>query len=200
LGRVGKPDRALVDIEAVLSKSPQSAAAHSMRGYIRLWKGQLDPALDDFSEAIRLDPKDLYSRYQRGMIYHQKAEYAKALGEFDEVIRVAPESPASASAYEKRASIRAGCPDARFRDGRLALESASKACQLTASQDAECLTSLAMAHAELGDNEAAAAAMDKAIALLKPGDPRLESCQSMREVFRGNSFIRLGDLEKYLPR
>ena len=47
--------------------------------------------------------------------------------------------------------------------------------------------------------DAMIAAIDKAIALLKPGDKRIETCQSMRETFRGSLRSKLG-LEKFLGR
>ena len=149
-------------------------------------------ALADFSEVIRLDPKYSYARYTRGMIYYRKDEYAKALSDFDEVIRLAPDSPASASAYEKRATILSGCPDQRLWDRRLAAESASKACELTGWKDVDCLLTLAVAHANVQEFDPAIAAIDKAIALLKPGDKRIENYQSMRDSFRASSLIKLG--------
>ena len=93
----------------------------------------------------------------------------------------------------------AGCPDQRFRDGRLAVESASKACELTAWKDFECLETMAVAYAEFQDFDAAIAAIDKAIALLKPGDKRIESCQLMRDSFRSNLLSKLG-LKEFLGR
>ena len=185
-------DRALDELNAIISKFPANSAAYSLRGFTRMRKGQTDPALADFNEAIRLDATDGYSRCQRGELYYIKAEYAKAIADFDEVIRRAPESPASVGAYRQRAAIRSGCEDAQFRDGRLALESATKACELTAWKDAECLIVLANAQNLVGDEDSAIATIDKAIALLEPGDKRIETCQSMRDTFEVNLLNKLG--------
>ena len=185
-------DRALADLNAIISKSPADSAAYSLRGFTRMRKGQTDPALSDFSEAIRLDPTDGYSRCKRGELYSMNADYAKALADFDEVIRRAPESPGSVGAYRQRAAIRSGCEDAQFRDGRVALESASKACELTAWKDAECVIVLATAQNLVGDQDAAIATIDKAIALLEPGDKRIETCQSMRDTFEVNLLNKVG--------
>ena len=91
-----------------------------------------------------------------------------------------------------RANIRAACPDRQFCDGPLAVQSASKACELTAWKNANCLMALAIAQDLLGDQDAAIAAIDKAVALLQPGDQRLETCRDMRENFRGNALRKVG--------
>ena len=77
-------------------------------------------------------------------------------------------------------------------DGRLALESAFKACELTGWKDVDSLIALANAQNLVQDQDAAIAAIDRAIALLKTDDPRMGSCREVREVFRGNLLTRIG--------
>ncbi len=100
------------------------------------------------------------------------------------MIKLAPESPASSGAYDRRAKIRSACPDQRLWDLPLAVESASKACQLTDWKDVDCIMTLAVAHGNSQEFDAAAAAIDKAIAVLKPDDKRTDICKSMRDSFR----------------
>lgn len=191
--------KTLDGLNELIKTEPRNAPAYNKRGLFFLQNREYQKALADFDEAIRLDPKDAFSRYNRGVIHYQRAEYAKALADFDEVVRLAPESPAISGAYEKRASIRSTCEDAQFLNARLAVESASKACQLTAWKDVECLMTLALAQSALGDPDAAIAAIDKSIALLKPDDKRIETCQFMRETFRGNLVSKLG-VQKFFER
>ena len=49
----------------------------------------------------------------------------------------------------------ATCPDAKYRDGKKAIESATKACELTEWKDADHLDTLAAAYAEAGDFDSA---------------------------------------------
>jgi hypothetical protein len=58
---------------------------------------------------------------------------------------------------------------------------------------------LALAHHALRDPDAAIATIDKAIALLKPGDKRIETCDSMRQTFQGNLISKLG-VQKFFER
>ena len=71
----------------------------------------------------------------------------------------------NAFAYMSRASIRATCPDARHRDGKKAIESATKACELTAWMDPTALSTLAAACAQAGDFDAAVKWQSKSIDL-----------------------------------
>ncbi len=58
--------------------------------------------------------------------------------------------------YVARAWIWATCPDSRYRDGKQAVESATRACELTGWKSPDELDTLAAAYAESGDFTAAA--------------------------------------------
>ena len=182
--KLGDDDRALKDLDMILTKTPGNARARSLRGGIFLRKGEPVFALADFNEAILLNPKDHDSWYQRGLIWKAQEEYEKALSDFDAAIRVDPEDAANAGAYRELALLRANCPDTKLRNSALALESASKACQTTAWKDHDCLITLAEVHACAGDFDAAILAVDKAIAVLDASDKRIETCRSLQASYR----------------
>ena len=75
-------------------------------------------------------------------------EYARALEGFDAVIR---EYPDLSLAHERRAYILATSPDPRLRNGKAAVVSATRACELTTWHDANVISTLAAAYAESGD-------------------------------------------------
>jgi hypothetical protein len=64
-------------------------------------------------------------------------------------------NPNYEEAYTSRAWLWVTCPDVRYRNPKKAVESATKACELTQSQEAYDLGTLAAAYAEAGDFEAA---------------------------------------------
>ncbi len=170
----------------IINKPPLDAVALCLRGLARKRRHLYDEAVADFSEAIRLDPKETLGLYERGVVFYEMDEHAKALVDLDEVIRRAPESPSTAGAYRTRAWIRSSTDDESLRDGRFAVESATKACELTAWKDADCLIALANAQNVNLDFRAAVAAIDRAIALIKPGDKRMSTFRDMRELFQMN--------------
>jgi hypothetical protein len=60
-------------------------------------------------------------------------------------------TPNNANLFNLIAWLKATCPDANHRDGRIAVDMATRACELTNWQDAASLDTLAAAYAEVGD-------------------------------------------------
>src|SRR5262249_2313418 len=108
-------------------------------------------------------------------------EFAKAIVDYDEAIRL---DPSSAAAYKNRAWIWATCPVARVRDGRKAVESALRGCELTDWKDPTYIETLAAAYADVGDFDAAAKTQARAIELVKDFGGRLKLYQEKKR-YRG---------------
>jgi tetratricopeptide (TPR) repeat protein len=86
------------------------------------------------------------------VIWQDRQEYAKALADHNESIRLDPEY---FPAYANRAWLWATCPEAKHRDGQMAIASATRSCELTDWRNAKTLDMLAAAYAEAGDFDAA---------------------------------------------
>jgi tetratricopeptide (TPR) repeat protein len=96
----------------------------------------------------------------RGATYASKAEYAKTLADYTESIRVDPENPDS---RHHRVVFRSACMEDKFRDGKQAIEDATKACEMSEWANSLYLSGLAMAYAESGDFDSALKWQQKAI-------------------------------------
>ena len=145
-------DKALADYSEAIRLDPKYHDAYANRGNAWRDKQEYDKALADYSEAIRLDPKYVWAYANRGIVWHYKREYDKALADYSEAIRLDPKYH---DAYAARARTWATCRDAKCRDGKKAVESATKACELAEWKDAAHLAILAAAYAELGDFDSA---------------------------------------------
>ena len=144
-------DRAIADLDRGLQLAPASEAL-TIRGFAWKRKGDKEKAMADFDEAIRLNPREALAWRVRGATWAGKADYQRALADYTESLRIDPENPET---LHHRATMLSACTDARYRDGRQAVEDATKACELTEWKSPLFLNGLASAYAEKGDFDSA---------------------------------------------
>src|SRR5262249_6050794 len=155
--------KAIADYNEAIRLDPKNVEAYSSKGLAWSKKKDHDRAMADYNEAIRLDANHAAAYRNRGFTWLSKKEYDKAIADYNEAIRL---DPKYAGAYNGRAWLWATCPDAKFRDGKMAFESASQACQLTDWKEPNYIGTLSAAYAETGDFEKAATYQENAIGLL----------------------------------
>src|SRR5262249_4865901 len=140
--------KALADYSEVIRLSPDYALAYFNRGVTWKAKGDYDKAIEDLSEAVRLDPKDADAFYWRGVCRKAAKQYGPAVEDFDAVLRFDPKNSA---ALTGAAGLLATCPDEKVRDGKRAVELATRACELSGRKRGADLAVLAAACAEAGE-------------------------------------------------
>jgi len=161
--------RAISDYNEAIRLDLKQASAYVGRG--KAWKaeGKADKAISDYVEAISnyndaiwIDPTDARLYRDRGNAWEVKGEYEKAISDYAEAIRLAPKD---ASSWNGRAWLAATCSEAKYRDGKKAIDDATKACELTNQKNGDYVGTLAAAYAETGDFDSAVKWAVKAIDL-----------------------------------
>jgi membrane protease YdiL (CAAX protease family)/tetratricopeptide (TPR) repeat protein len=182
---LGEPRAAIADCDRALSFRPDEAYPYAVRAAARQALGDLGTALQDSNEAVRRDPKFHWAYQVRGVIHQQRGEYGPAAEDLKQAINLGPNEPWS---FRALAWQLATCPDAAQRNGKKAVEYATRACELTGWRKADMLTCLAAAYAENGDFDLAIKRQEEALRLAQ--DDELVSFQFFLQRFRSRRPLR----------
>ncbi len=188
----GDYDKAIAEATEAIRFDPENMMAYLNRGSAYVLKGEPDQAIKDFDRVIQLDPKEVRGYDNRAAAYAAKGDYRKAVEDYREAMRVGPKKY---EPYAYLADLLATCPDRDLRDGKKAVELATKACELTKWNDSDSLSALAAAYAEVGDFKMAVEWQKKAMKangtlVYKTKQQEEESRQRLKSFEEGKPFRR----------
>ena len=159
--------QAIRDLEKVLERAPDNVDLKIQLGYYHLADDRPRKAIEYFSEILKQDPENENALRARADAYLAIGEHAKAVADYNKAL---PHAQKNSGLLNNLAWVLATSPDDAVRDGKRALELAKKACELTDYKAPHILSTLASAHAELGDFEEARKWSKKAVELGKGRD------------------------------
>ncbi len=158
--QMGEYAAAVEDYTKALKLGKPDAEAYNGRGHAFYRMERFGDALRDYGEAIRLDPKNPDPLINRGDTRSDLGQYGDAAADYRAAVQVAPED---ARAFQAAAWLMATCPDAHYRDEKLAIDAAQQALELDGPTFRN-LSTLAAAQASAGMFEEAQQTQEKAIA------------------------------------
>jgi tetratricopeptide (TPR) repeat protein len=155
----GEQDAAIECYKEAVRAEPEYAAAHCGLGVCLLRRGETDAAIAALRTAARIDPADAVAPSTLGNALLAKGDTGAAVAWFKEAIRLNPKYD---PAHNNLAWVLATGPD-RLRDGKQAVEHATRACELTGWRNPNAINTLGVACAEVGDFDRAAAYQKRAL-------------------------------------
>jgi tetratricopeptide (TPR) repeat protein len=179
-GRLGE---AIADMKSVLQQDPKSIAWRLQLGGYYLQDRRPTKAIDLFTEVLADEEDNWVARQARADTLLSVGKHAEAIADFEIVLKQQPEDDGILNNF---AWVLATSPDDQLRNGKRAIELATKACELTDYKKPHILSTLAAAYAEVGDFETAVKWSRRAVEL---GDKTEEVDQQLKQ-----------ELESYLQK
>lgn len=191
-GNEDEYESAIKQFDEAIRVRPDCALAFCWRGFYKLELGDEQSAIADYNAAIKICPMFSDAYMGRGALYHNSEKWKEALSDFDKTLSLDPYNNVT---LVRRARIRATCPVATFRDGKLAIQDAQKACEISKYEEWEDLEVLAAAYAETGRFDEAVKIQTKAIELTQTGRRFLMRLQLER--YKQKKTYRFPPTEEY---
>jgi len=141
-------NQAIQDMTLSIRLNPADDFAFKIRAACESEVQNRKSAIADWTEGLRLNPNDAWALAGRGGDYFAEGEFDKALADFYQALHL---QPRNCLAGNWLAWLRATCPVDSMRNGKEAVEVATKICELTDWKDSSYLDTLAAAYAEVGD-------------------------------------------------
>jgi len=154
--RAGNLQTARRDFDAAIKSDPTLWVAIYWRARLSSREHKWDLVIRDCNEVLRQESTFVEAAVLRAVANHALGRFSADLRELDNVISLRPVRVETfAWALERRAWLRATCPDASLRNGQSAVGDAKKACSMTKWEQAATIDTLATACAESGDFDSA---------------------------------------------
>lgn len=171
---------ALGDLASALKLDPKRSDLYVERAWIYAVQKNHAAAIAEYASAIALKQDDSSLYVQRGEMYYRTHEYAAAMADWKKALELKHDDGAT---YNSMAWLLATSTAPKARDGKKAIEFATRACELSAWKDGEVVDTLAAAYAEADNFKRAVEFENKAIALMKPSGDTVKEARARLELY-----------------
>jgi tetratricopeptide (TPR) repeat protein len=145
-------DQAIESLEKLLPLAPDQPRLLEPLATYYLINSQPRKAIATFTQVLAQEPDDYHALRFRGDAYLNIGKHTEAIADFDRAMK-ADEAEKDDGLLNNYAWVLATSPTDSLRDGKKAVELATKAADLTSYQVPHILSTLAAAYAETGDFE-----------------------------------------------
>ena len=158
----GKFGEAISQLEKLQEASPKDVAVALQLAMFYNAEDRPRKAIEIYTQILADAPDNGMALHGRGDAQLAIGRHAPAIADYEKAIKHLPDSPGLLNNF---AWVLATSPNDKLRDGKRAIELATKACELTDYKMAHILSTLASAYAETGDFQTAKKWSEKAVEL-----------------------------------
>ena len=180
LSQKGMLEVATAHFHAAVKFAPNDPRNRLDLGNVLLERGMREEAIEQFRKCLELAPRFVDAHLLWGDALAAQGDFEAALAQYQKATSIAPDYP---RAINDLAWLLAVCPHNDVRNGARALQLVEPACTASGYRDPILLTTLAAAHAEVGDFSQAVAIAAKALRQTNPQDQALT--QRIRQNLQG---------------
>lgn len=160
LAEQGQLAKAIEGVESLLERDPENVPWRMQLAGFYLQDHQPSKAIEIFTKILAEDESNWLARQARADTLLSIGDHKEAIADFEIVIKQQPEDDGILNNF---AWVLATSPVDELRDGKRAIELATKACELTEYKKPHILSTLAAAYAETGDFKTAIKWSTKAV-------------------------------------
>jgi tetratricopeptide (TPR) repeat protein len=160
-------EAAIRDFRRLAARNPDDIAVIGQLGLLYLAANQPREAIARFTRALEIDEKNFPCRRGRSDAAISIGDHPAALSDLEKALELKPDD---SGVLNNLAWLLATSPDDDLRDGKRAIDLATKACEETTWKEAHVISTLAAAYAETGDFDNARKYARKAVETGKDDD------------------------------
>lgn len=170
--------------EAIIAAPDQPELKMQLANYYYL-SAKPKQAIEAYTEVLEAFPENYFALRSRGDAHLNLGDHASAVEDFRKAYELRQDDSFLLNNY---AWLLATSPDDEVRDGKLAIELATQACEIEDYEAGHILSTLAAAYAETGDFEKAKEWSNKAIEVGKP--EQIEELKKELEKYKNKQPMR----------
>jgi len=178
--KMDRIDEAIEEMERVAAAMSDQPELKMQLALYYLVNKQPSKAITAYSEVLDQNSEFFQALQARGDAYLNIGKHAEAIADFQRALKLQPENT---TLLNNLAWVLATSPEDELRDGKLAVELATKACEMTDYKTPHILSTLAAAFAENGDFDSAIKWSQKSVDLDDPehGEQLVKELKSYRQ-------------------
>ncbi len=185
LAEMKRTEEAVELLEQFLRTHPEDDAARLQLAAVYVADSRPRRAIEVYTELLQKEPDSVPALRGRGDAYLNIGKHAEAIADYERAFKLRPNDSGLLNNF---AWVLATSPVDSLRNGKRAIELATKACELTQYKEAHILSTLGAAYAEVGDFETAKKWAAKAVELGR--DDQKEQLRKELESYQQNKPVR----------